>query len=371
MSAAEPIAAIFVFVPPNTYPLSVSKAGSGSGMVTSSPPGIDCGSTCLHLYPGGTEVTLTATPASGSAFGGWSGAGCSGIGSCEVTMSAAESVTATFEGPCVVPAVTGEASKAAKRAIKAGNCRIGKITHVFSGTVKKGYVISQKPKPHKRLEGGAEVALVVSRGTRKVLLGRSVDGRPIVAYEVGNPASTGRELVVGCIHGNETAGIAVARSLERMSVTNIDLWIVPVLNPDGVAAGTRGNAHGVDLNRNFPYRWQMVSGVYDSGPRPLSEPESRTAYRLIRRFRPQVSIWFHQHLDVVDESGGEIAVERRFAELVGLPLRHLTREPGSVVGWTNHTLPGSTSFVVELPAHALSELMVARFARATVTVGTD
>lgn len=370
MSAAESVTATFVLVPPNDYPLSVSKAGSGSGTVTSSPAGIDCGSACAAVFPSGTEVTLTATAASNSTFAGWSGVGCSGTGSCAVTMSAAESVTATFEEVCVVPQVTGEALRAAERAVTAGNCRIGKITRVFSAQVKKGRVISQKPKPHKRLESGAEVALVVSKGTREVLLGRSVDGRPIDAYEVGNPHSSRRELVVGCIHGNETAGIAVARRLERMTPINLDLWIVPVLNPDGVAAGTRGNAHGVDLNRNFPYRWQMLRRTFYSGAHPLSEPESRIAYRLIRRLRPQVSIWFHQHLDVVDESGGQIAVERRFAELVGLRLRRLAREPGSVAGWTNHILPSSTSFVVELPAGALPKPAVARFARAAVAVGT-
>ena len=134
---------------------------------------------------------------------------------------------------------------------------VGKITRVFSQKVKKGYVISQKPKPHKRLESGAEVALIVSRGTREVLLGRSVDGRPIVAYEVGNPTSPRRELVVGCIHGNELAGIAIARRLERMSLTNVDLWIVPCLFR-WRSGGDAGNAHGVDLNRNFPFRWQML-----------------------------------------------------------------------------------------------------------------
>jgi murein peptide amidase A len=366
LSTAESVTATFGIVPSDDNPLSVTKAGSGSGTVTSSPAGIDCGSTCSDVFPSRTVVALTATAASGSTFTGWSGAGCSGTGSCQVTMSAAAWVTATFDEECVVPKLIGTALKAAEHALGAGNCRVGRITRVFSETVQRGHVISQKPKPHKRLRGGAEVALTVSDGARKVLLGRSVDGRPIVVHEVGNPVSPRRELVVGCIHGNEPAGIAVARRVERTSPTDVDLWIVPVLNPDGLAAGTRGNADGVDLNRNFPYRWQMVTGVYDSGPRPLSEPESRIAYRLIRRLRPQVSIWFHQHLDVVDESGGQIAVERRFAELVGLPLRRLAREPGSVVGWTNHVLPGSTSFVVELPAGSLSGPAVARFARATV-----
>jgi protein MpaA len=141
-----------------------------------------------------------------------------------------------------------------------------------------------------------------------------------------------------------------------------------VLNPDGVAAGTRGNAHGVDLNRNFPWRWRPLGGVYYSGPRPLSEPETRLAYRLIRRLRPAISIWFHQHLDVVDESGGSLAVERRFASLVGLPLARLPREPGSAVEWEDHAFPGTTAFVVELPPGALPAASVARYASAVLAV---
>jgi len=82
--------------PPAAYTLSVTKAGAGSGTVTSSPAGISCGSTCSANYAGGTNVTLTATPASGSVFAGWSGA-CSGAGTCTVAMSAAKSVTATFK----------------------------------------------------------------------------------------------------------------------------------------------------------------------------------------------------------------------------------------------------------------------------------
>ncbi len=216
----------------------------------------------------------------------------------------------------------------------------------------------------------AAVGVVPARASlHRVVLGRSVDGRAIVAYEVGDPAARRRELVVGCIHGNEPAGIAIARRLERAAPRGLDLWIVPVLNPDGVAADTRQNADGVDLNRNFPYRWRPLGGVFDSGPRPLSEPESRLAYRLIRRLRPQVSIWFHQHLDVVDESGGDPAVERRFATLAGLRLARLTREPGSAVGWEDHAFPGTTAFVVELHAGPLTAAEVGRFARAVLAVG--
>jgi hypothetical protein len=75
--------------------LTVSKAGTGGGTVTSSPAGIDCGGTCSAAYDFGTVVTLTPSAVTGSTFTGWSGA-CTGTGSCVVTMDAAKSVTATF-----------------------------------------------------------------------------------------------------------------------------------------------------------------------------------------------------------------------------------------------------------------------------------
>jgi len=209
-------------------------------------------------------------------------------------------------------------------------------------------------------------------GRRTVMLGRSVDGRAIVAVERGDFDSRRKVLVVGCIHGNECAGLAVTARLIRMRPPReIDLWILSNLNPDGAAAGARGNAHRVDLNRNFPWRWQRVGGVFYSGSGPLSEPESRMASRLIRRLRPGISIWFHEHLDVVDESGGSVAVERRFAALVGLRLVRLQREPGSVVGWENHELRSGTAFVVELPAGGLNRAAAARFADAIVTLAGD
>jgi protein MpaA len=71
---------------------------------------------------------------------------------------------------------------------------------------------------------------------------------------------------------------------------------------------------------------------------------------------------------LVDKSDGDLAIERRFAALVGLPLGRLPREPGSVVGWENHALPGTTAFVVELPPGTLPAAAVSRYAHAVLEI---
>ena len=76
--------------------LTVSKAGNGSGTVTSNAAGINCGTACSTTFEIGSSVVLTATPAAGTSFAGWTGSGCSGAGTCTVPINAAKAVTATF-----------------------------------------------------------------------------------------------------------------------------------------------------------------------------------------------------------------------------------------------------------------------------------
>lgn len=202
------------------------------------------------------------------------------------------------------------------------------------------------------------------------MLGQSVQGRPITAIEYGDPNAARRLVVVGCIHGNEPAGIAIARQLETLAPPpGTDLWVIENLNPDGVAAGIRQNADAVDLNRNFPFDWQPL-GVHGdvtwSGPSALSEPESRIAVAFLDKVRPSVTIWYHQHEDLVDLSGGEAAIEQRYAAAVGLKAVQLQRYPGSVTSWENHTFAGTTAFVVELPAGSLTPAAAARYAVAAL-----
>ncbi|HUA74767.1 MAG TPA: DUF2817 domain-containing protein [Solirubrobacteraceae bacterium] len=187
---------------------------------------------------------------------------------------------------------------------------------------------------------------------RTVVFGHSADGRALRARVLGPGTAKRKLLLVGCIHGNECAGRAILAALGRRPVpAGVQLCLVPTLNPDGEAAGTRQNARGVDLNRNFPRQWRPGGGpVYYAGPRPSSEPETRAAERLIRRLRPSVTIWYHQHEDLVDMAGGDRGVARRYAQLSGLRATCLPFLPGTASAWSNHSFPGTTSFVVELPA---------------------
>ena len=161
--------AIQVNVQAPTQTLTVATSGNGSGTVNSNPAGVNCGASCSHAYATGTMVTLTPALLSGSVFSGWSG-DCSGTGGCTVAMSQARSVTATFtlqsSAPvCLVPKVKGKTLAAAKSALTQAHCSAGKVTKKFS-KVKRGRVISQRPKPGTNLAAGAKVNLVISKGKK-------------------------------------------------------------------------------------------------------------------------------------------------------------------------------------------------------------
>lgn len=206
-----------------------------------------------------------------------------------------------------------------------------------------------------------------------VRIGRSVLGTPIRARVVGARDAPRRVLVVGCIHGTERAGEAIARRLRSARPpAGVALWLVDHVNPDGCRAGTRGNARGVDLNRNAPWRWRPIGragDTYYAGPRAESEPESRAIVRLVRERCPAISIWYHQHLAVVDDSGGDVRIERRYARAVGLPLRDVhSGLTGIWTGWQNAACPHATAFVVELPAGRLGPAALARHASAVLSL---
>ncbi|MBX3674519.1 MAG: DUF4214 domain-containing protein [Burkholderiales bacterium] len=113
-----------------SFTLTVTKAGAGSGIVTSAPAGINCGATCASPFTVGATVTLSAAADPGSVFAGWSGGGCSGTGSCVVTMSAATAVAAAF-----APKAGGLALTATPTALDFGGQSMGTTSPAFQVTL--------------------------------------------------------------------------------------------------------------------------------------------------------------------------------------------------------------------------------------------
>jgi hypothetical protein len=151
----------------------VTKAGSADGTVTSSPAGINCGSTCVATFASGTTVTLTATPTGKARFAGWSG-DCSGKSSCVLSMTADHAVTATFarrgaqqpQAACTVPKVLGMSLAKARRTLTRAHCGVGAISRKFSTRAKSGKVVAQGPRRGLKLRNGARVNLAIGRGPR-------------------------------------------------------------------------------------------------------------------------------------------------------------------------------------------------------------
>ena len=217
------------------------------------------------------------------------------------------------------------------------------------------------------------LALASSDPTRSSeVLGHSVQGRAIKAYRLGDPASPHKVLVVGCIHGNECAGMAVTHLLVRKTPpTGFDLWVVNNVNPDGFQLGVRQNGRGVDLNRNFGSEWIPIGSRWDpqySGPYAWSEPETRIVRALVRRIRPEITIWFHQPQGLVRAWGPSIPAAREYARLAGMRFRAIRWPRGTAPNWQNHRFPGASSFVVELPPGPLTPAAANRQARAVLAL---
>jgi len=206
----------------------------------------------------------------------------------------------------------------------------------------------------------------------KRVLGRSVQDRKIVAYHLGEPGKK-KVVLISLMHGNEPAPRRILLNLiDGPPVHGVDLWVVPVYNPDGLARGTRKNARGIDLNRNFPYRWASVGrGTTTwSGPRPLSEPESRALRAFVLTLRPSMIVIFHQPLFGVGTNEKDMGLVRALAAGMRLPVRqfHCTGIcPGSFSSWVNATT-ASTSVTVEF-GRAVSAAQVRRAAATIRSVG--
>jgi protein MpaA len=175
-------------------------------------------------------------------------------------------------------------------------------------------------------------------------------------------------LILATIHGDEPAGTPLVQRLADHLAANKQLLdgrrvvIVPVANPDGLAARTRTNSRGVDLNRNYPasnYQHDSQSGAAvlhgTHGDKALSEPESAALHRLIETHRPARIVSLHQPLRwgkaCIDYDGPGQALAEAMAATCDLPLVKLGGRPGSLGSYAGETL-GTPIITVELPRDA-------------------
>jgi protein MpaA len=174
------------------------------------------------------------------------------------------------------------------------------------------------------------------------VLGRSQSGRKIRAYRAGEP---GKPVVVvaATMHGEEDFARYVAYGLmEGRPIKGIDLWILPVLNPDGLAHDRRWVNGHVDLNRNFPYSWVKRA---NSGPRAVSERETKVIMSFLSRTKPRYIVSWHQPLYGVDtDKVKDLALSKRLAANLRLPLKKLDcggECHGTMTAWYNHSFAGA------------------------------
>ena len=185
-------------------------------------------------------------------------------------------------------------------------------------------------------------------------IGRSADGRKIVAYRAGEPGKP-VVMVVATMHGEEDFGQYVARGLlEGKKIKDVDLWVVPVLNPDGLAKDRRWVAHSVDLNRNFPHKFIVRA---NSGPRAKSAKETGVIMKFLDRVNPRYLVSWHQPLIGVDSYAvKDKALMKRLSTGLDIPVRRLDCHGschGTMTGWFNSKHKGA-AITVEYGSSARS-----------------
>lgn len=197
---------------------------------------------------------------------------------------------------------------------------------------------------------------------RTIDLGQSVAGRTISACRLAGASDSAPRtvLVVGSMHGNEQAGIAIATRLRAQDLTgrNANVWVIDTVNPDGTAAKTRGNSHKVDLNRNFPTKGWKQQGVGTTswgGAAAASEPETRALMAAIAQVKPTEVVVFHQQLNLIDCSPfRSAALSQTLHDLTGYryvgSAACLPTYVGTFTAWANQNFASTSAVTFELEA---------------------
>jgi len=191
--------------------------------------------------------------------------------------------------------------------------------------------------------------IIIKPACQNLVAGYSVQNRPIEYFVIG----TGNDItfIMGAIHGDEPASAAVVRTLIEHLKSNPQLLegrmviLIPVANPDGLAASTRFNARGIDLNRNFEAVNRINKPEY--GAAGLDEPESVAIKELLLKYKPDRIISLHQPFACIDYDGpaGDIAL--KMSQYCDLEVKKLGARPGSLGSYAGVTL-GIPIITIEL-----------------------
>ena len=176
-------------------------------------------------------------------------------------------------------------------------------------------------------------------------IGTSVQGRPIVAWRLGDPTSTKKVVIMAGMHGDEPGPSRILYRLrDGRPIRGADIWVIPDYNPDGRVRHTRQNARGVDLNRNWPRNWAHLTGATDSGSGPASEPETKAVMAFLQEVQPRWIISFHQPLRGIGRAGDKgRALVQRLHRGLRLPVKSFNCDGvchGTMTEWYNATYPG-------------------------------
>jgi len=205
--------------------LTITRAGTGTGTVTSAPVGVNCGATCASSFAHGTSITLTAAPAAGSLFSGWSGGGCSGTGICTLTLNADTTVTATFN-----PGAT------------------------YSQVVK-----ADAPAGYWRLDETSGTTAADSAGTNT----GTFKGSPTLG--VAGLLASVPDRATAFSGSNQSVGVPSSTSLALATKVSVEAWIKPVSLPaTGAFASVVSKPESYSLQFNGP---RMEFTVMQSGTR--------------------------------------------------------------------------------------------------------
>ena len=186
--------------------------------------------------------------------------------------------------------------------------------------------------------------IVAAAKISRAIAGKSIQNQKIEYLKIG----TGKNTIfyLSTIHGDESQGTPIALKLAEHLQNNPQLLankkviILPTANPDGVILKQRFNAHGIDLNRNFPAKNRENNEKY--GFKALSEPESKIIYKIIKKYKPQIIVSLHQPAPNkpgwIDYDGDAKELAEKMSSACDMPVQKYGSMPGSLGSYASQKL---------------------------------